>query len=442
MDSNEIFQAVEEIAAAKGNDKKAVIGQYKGDKDFMRVLDMAYNPYITYGITKVAPFEYYANDNPLTDEHWDVFEKLANRELTGGAAESAVIDILRNVSVDSGQLVMRILNKDLRAGITAKSVNSVVKGHIPIFECMLAHKFDAARIKTWPQYVEPKLDGVRVIAYVNPTKRTANFYSRTGKEFTAFNHLGEHLIQIAEKIDIGPIIFDGEIVSGNFNKTVSEVRKKDMTAEDAEYHIFDAMSLEDFESGKASIAFEERRGFLVNNFVRRVMDYPAIKLVPCYKVNSVDEIQLIYQSIRDKGGEGIIVKSPSEHYVCKRSYGWMKIKGQESIDVKIVDVEPGTGKYEGKLGALVVDVNGVMVNVGSGLSDEQRDSFWKAAMEDQSFVPDDLSSGGARLFWKENGPGELMGREIEVEFHEFTPDGSLRHPRFLRFRDSLTGAKE
>ena len=64
----------------------------------------------------------------------------------------------------------------------------------------------------------------------------------------------------------------------------------------------------------------------------------------------------------------------------------------------------------GMLGGFIGNFNGVEVRVGSGLSDNDRVDFW-----------------GRR----EQIRGDLM----EVEYHEVTPDGSLRHPRFARFRD-------
>jgi len=78
--------------------------------------------------------------------------------------------------------------------------------------------------------------------------------------------------------------------------------------------------------------------------------------------------------------------------------------------VEITGLQEGTGKFEGQLGALVVNFEGVTVNVGSGLTDALRESIW---LDKDSHI----------------------GRLVEVEYHEVTPDKSLRHPRFIRFRD-------
>jgi len=81
----------------------------------------------------------------------------------------------------------------------------------------------------------------------------------------------------------------------------------------------------------------------------------------------------------------------------------------------------GTGRLSKTLGKLFVDVNGVHVAVGSGLTDALRDELWQTLTE---------------------SPQDVLGRVIEVEYHEKMPSGSLRHPRFVKFRDVLTGAHE
>jgi len=65
------------------------------------------------------------------------------------------------------------------------------------------------------------------------------------------------------------------------------------------------------------------------------------------------------------------------------------------------------------LGAAIVTYKGKRVRVGSGFSDEQRQQFWA-------------------------NPNSIKGKIIEVQFHEETPDGSLRHPRFVRVREDKT----
>ena len=102
----------------------------------------------------------------------------------------------------------------------------------------------------------------------------------------------------------------------------------------------------------------------------------------------------------------------------------MKWKPTITVDLNIVGTEEGTGRNQGRLGALICEGvdNGrsIRVNVGSGLRDSDRDEFWKHR-------------------------GDLLARVVEVEADAVTQnqDGtySLRFPRFVRFRGFEAGEK-
>jgi DNA ligase-1 len=124
------------------------------------------------------------------------------------------------------------------------------------------------------------------------------------------------------------------------------------------------------------------------------------------------------------GYEGIMIKDPDAPYECKRSVAWLKLKPFIEVSLAVVAVEEGTGRNVGKLGALVCegedDGKQIRVNVGSGFTDSDRDSFW-----------------GSR--------SSLIGNIVEVRADAVTQnqDGtySLRFPRFKGFRGFQVGEK-
>jgi DNA ligase-1 len=141
-----------------------------------------------------------------------------------------------------------------------------------------------------------------------------------------------------------------------------------------------------------------------------------------------DEGQLRYKEINAKavagGYEGIMIKDPEAQYECKRSVAWLKLKPFIEVSLEVIEVEEGTGRNIGRLGALVCegvdDGKSIKVNVGSGFSDNDRDSFWNAS-------------------------SEVVGQIVEVRADAVTQnqDGSysLRFPRYLRFRGFKVGEK-
>jgi DNA ligase-1 len=137
-----------------------------------------------------------------------------------------------------------------------------------------------------------------------------------------------------------------------------------------------------------------------------------------------DIMQRYAEAAVEGGFEGIMIKSMDAPYLCKRTDYWMKWKPTITVDLSIVGFEEGTGRNAGRLGAIICegDDNGrhIRVNVGSGLSDSDRDEYWHSR-------------------------ADLVGHLVEVQADAVTQnqDGSysLRFPRFLRFRDFEAGEK-
>ena len=120
----------------------------------------------------------------------------------------------------------------------------------------------------------------------------------------------------------------------------------------------------------------------------------------------------------DGGYEGIMIKDLDAPYECKRSTSWLKLKPFIEVTLKVVAVEEGTGRNEGRLGAVILegedDGYNYSLNCGSGLSDSQRDKFWT---ERDTLI------------------GQLV--EIRADARTKSQDSdtySLRFPRFKTFR--------
>jgi DNA ligase-1 len=329
----------------------------------------------------------------------------------------------------------RILIKDLRCGVSEKTVNSVAKDtgltqyRVPVFECMLAH--DGANHEKKIQGVkllEPKLDGVRCITVVDAESRTVTQFTRNGKILENFTHITEALTRHID--DIGrSYVLDGEVVSSSFQALMKQVHRKDnVQADDARLMLFDIVPLSEFRSGK-SIMGQRRRTNLLRSMEALFNTVGHIDVIPQIEVDLETAVGRIeyrdYNKQMVEGGfEGIMIKDPDAAYVAKRDAAWLKQKPFIEVSLEIVDVEEGTGRNEGKLGALVCsgqdDGKTITVNVGSGFSDADRDEFWLSR-------------------------SDIIGQVVEVRADAVTQnqDGSysLRFPRFLRFRGFKKGEK-
>lgn len=383
------------------SDKLALLREYPYQEELKSVLRLALDPFITFGITDFDP----APDNEYSPlGHFEVLEKLASRELTGGAARRALGLSVRDLDEDYHELVRRIIRKDLRCGVGPALALQFCPNIIRTFEVMRAVPLSKTKPKAGKSYlIEPKYDGLRAIAVIKG--QSVTLLSRNGLEFTSVDHLKEPLLRMARGRDL---FFDGELVNGNFNNSSSAVRRKNQTNTETQYHIFDR--LETNEWGVATREQAHRRMLLGRDFESNRDE--GLQLVPSYRATP-EEFMRYYNLFLDQGYEGAMVKDPMGLYRFRKHKDWIKIKPAEDLDLRVESLVQGEGKYFGMLGAAIVKYKGKRVSVGSGFSDEQRQQFWA-------------------------DPNSIKGKIIEVRFHEETPDGSLRHPRFVKIREDKT----
>ena len=400
---------------------------------------MALDPLITFGVKKVPVKKSIDPQTSPTGLHWEAFElqvqALIDRRATGHAARDLVEHLMFCATEQQWNgWYRRILIKDLRCGVSEKTINKVLKvfpgiAPVPVFECMLAHDGATHEKKiTGVRLLEPKLDGVRVITVINYTNRTVTQFSRNGKLLENFGHITDAILDNIDLIGRS-MVLDGEMVSGSFQELMKQVhRKSDVQAQDARLMLFDILPLSEFQSGKSSLG-QRRRSNLLNS-MREIFDKIGhIDIIPWQEVNLDEYVgQLVYKQFNAdaiaNGYEGIMIKDPNAPYECKRTVSWLKQKPFIEVSLEVVDVEEGTGRNAGRLGALVCsgvdDGRSIRVNVGSGFSDLDRDQFW-------------------------SGRDSLAGQVVEVRADAVTQnqDGSysLRFPRFLKFRGFRVGEK-
>jgi DNA ligase-1 len=420
--------------------KEAILAEAakEGLPEFFEGVRMALDNLYTFGVKEVPVSE--VDGQGLS---WDNFKELADslyrRQLTGHAARDA-IQLAMSVATKQqwNDFYRRILIKDLRCGVSEKTVNKVLKGTdiapVPVFECMLAH--DGANHEkkiTGKKLLEPKLDGVRAITVVDYESKTVTMYTRNGKVLENFSHITQYLQDHIEEIGRSTV-FDGEVVSHSFQDLMKQVhRKSDVQAQDARLCLFDVVPLVEFKAGKSVMGQRRRSKFLKENFSKLFGDSGCLEIIPQIEVN-LDEFlgDIEYRDYNKKmvaeGFEGIMIKDPDSKYECKRSTSWLKQKPFIEVSLTVTAVEEGTGRNVGKLGAFVCegvdDGKTIVVNVGSGFSDANRSEYWDS---------------------NTNDPSTIVGQVVEVRADAVTQnqDGtySLRFPRFLRFRGFKVGEK-
>ena len=406
--------------------------------DFFEGCKLALDPMVSFGVKQVPERSGPDGRGLPWGEFCDLTDQLMKRELTGHAARDAIIEAM-DTSHDEewNKWYRRILIKDLRCGVSEKTINNVVKKvnkdyTIPVFKCMLAH--DSANHEkklVGEKLLDYKLDGVRVLAIYDIEADSVTMYSRNGKQFINFGHIEKEIVDTLASKFTESMVLDGEMVSSSFQALMKQVHRKDnVEATDAKFALFDVLTLKEFMQGKSELGCWDRH-LQLQDLLSDTKEDSNMFVVDKVECNfDTEEGQKTFKDYNamaiDKGFEGIMIKDRDAVYECKRSHYMLKAKPFIEVSLEVKSTEEGTGRNKGKLGALICegtdDGKFIRVNVGSGLSDTNRDEFW--ASKDK-----------------------LIGQIVEVRADAITKnqeadnEWSLRFPRFLRFRGFEIGEK-
>lgn len=379
------------------------------NKDFFAGVRLAYDKSISFGVSTKTPKLGSGSGLDFAD-FVSAVQPLMERATTGDAAIEVLRSLARRSTPDQWLFwYRRIVMKNLDCGITSTSIHKMLLKYgtvqngldyaVPTFGCQLATDIDnvsaSKKEKLGMVLVQPKLDGVRVLARVAKSGGVTLF-SRSGHVFANFPKIERDLSEcfaVVPEVFKHPnndirndvVWFDGEIVSDNFRTTMMKVNRKDNTqTDDCTFTIFDFIPDAEFKLGEWDTPCVARTG-VIGAWLAGVENLKDLS-VKCISSETLDfkndpaELQAIVRRHLKEGYEGTMVKDAYAPYVSKRNTSWLKIKPTISITMEVIDSVEGEGKYVESLGALicegVYEGKKIRVSVGGGFSDSQRREFW------------------------------------------------------------------
>lgn len=397
-------------------EKQRIIRENKDNQKFTDTLVFLLSPYILTGIStkkidkKVKPWIY------TNDYSWSSVKSYLLSHNTGTDDDIAYIqDFIYYQPEDMRDFYKGLITKSIKLGCDAKIVNDVIPNLIPTFSVQLGTPREKCKIKTGEWFsLSQKLNGNRCV-FVN-----GKMMSRQGKEFTGL----DHILSDIKEIVADSIVLDGELVgkneeglsdSANFQKSTGIANSKDADKTSLKYVVFDTLPLDEFQQGKSEYTYKIRRQLLLQ----------LKEMIEKHNLQNIEVVQMFYEGIdqteidkwldycEEHDYEGCMINLDSP-YECKRVKSLQKVKAFKDIDLRCISVnEATTGKYKGTLGSITCKYKNGTVDVGSGLSDEQRDYYF-------------------------NNPNEIVGKIVTVKYKEATTNKnggeSLQFPVFVTVR--------
>ncbi|WAW44402.1 ATP-dependent DNA ligase [Klebsiella phage Kp_GWPB35] len=310
---------------------------------------------------------------------------------------------------------------------------------------------------------DTKHDGVRGNICVDNTANSA-WLSRVSKTIPALEHLNgfdqrwQKLLKDDRWIFPDGFMLDGELmVKGvDFNTGSGLLRTKWLKKYNMEYHnvpvtpdmlkprkvgvakrvrtefrlssahlkvvLYDIIPLDIIESGDDYNVMTLLRLEHVKVALPVLQDhFPEVEwcLSESHEVYDMDELDALYRQKREEGHEGLVVKDPQGIYKRGKKSGWWKLKPENEADGVVVGLNWGTPGLanEGKVIGFEVLLESGRVVSANNISQALMEEFTAEVkrQEDEEVNP-------------------YHGWQCQIKYMEETPDGSLRHPSFDKWR--------
>lgn len=377
-----ILTILNTISSTPGtNDKLAILAQNKENSTLKQVCELAYNPKIKYWIKK-RPVAITATGISTLNESLDLLlQEISTRKITGNAAITFVVDLLNDLSINDQEVLLRIIERDLKCGIGSKQINKTWKGLIADYPVLLCSKYNEKTAKNirYPQILQCKMDSSRI-----------NLEFDNGKFISATTRNGNVLsITCFDEITVSSnthFILDGELMWRQADGKISERKisngyitkavRGTITDEEASglfVSLWDYIPYDDFIKEKCIIPYEKRFE-KVNEIILDNCD--KLTIVESEIVNSTEEVMLKYNRNLDRGEEGCILKAMDGIWKSARSMAQLKLKAELTADLEIIGFDYGKvgTQFEHILGSVLCKTScgKLQVSVGSGFSVEQR----------------------------------------------------------------------
>lgn len=376
MNSDRIFDQIERIAdTSSSREKLAMLKEYIQNDDFRRVCFYAYHPHYVYGVRDVPERTVNLGIGQLTGADFAMLDEMREGELTGNDALSAIETTLCDLSVKSAELFSRIIRKDLRCGISKKTINKAYPELLPEFSYMRCCLPKDAKFEDFDWeggcFSQEKADGMFV--NMDVSKVDINMYGREGNPFNMKKFLPllyEVTKRLLPKTGEGKAAYqfhgellverDGEILPREIaNGLINSANRGDYEFAENErvlYKIWDRVASSSIRMKHGHLPYRIRFLNLCKQLRDTLDEYhpQLIGIVPTRIVHSLDEAKAHFREMVSQGKEGTVLKDGDAIWKNGTSKQQVKFKIEFDCDLEIVGFVEGqkATRNEGRVGSV------------------------------------------------------------------------------------------
>jgi ATP-dependent DNA ligase len=285
----------------------------------------------------------------------------------------------------------------------------------PIFPMLAKNYKDYKQKIKFPVYVQPKLDGLRCIAFFDQELKQVRLFTRTKKEYPSNEFNDAIKRELVSFLSIRPNLYlDGELyIHGSKLQTLNHYTRQENLSRDGkqvQYHVYDVYENE--------TPFKDRLTQL-----NSIHSNDLIQVVETQLVQTHQELDSFYEKYIQQGYEGMMIRTQDGPYkgsthstTGTRSEHLLKRKEVFTDEFIVVDYTSGTkGKDMHALVWICQTADKKTFKVVPNLSYEERYQLFKECETDFKT--------------------KYMNRLLSVEYRNLSIDQVPQHAKAIYFRD-------
>ena len=297
---------------------------------------------------------------------------------------------------------------------TPAAAPTAAKKYFPMLAQSFAPDSKTAKKNTivFPCYVQPKLDGLRCVIYLDPITGEIRRQSRTGTYFDTMTHIAQSLAPLFAKYP--NVVLDGELYTTEmpFEELAGHIKRKLLDDADheklkaIEYHIYDV--IDETPTATYEVRYNSIKRMFASLAASTVSSPhalpPYIRLVNTVEAKTPADFKLNFAKFIEEGYEGIMLRNKEGKYRGNyRSHDLQKYKEFVEEEYPIVGFTQGDGRDKGTV-------------------------IWICrTKEEKEFNVRPRGTIAARTFLFNNGH-KYIGKMLTVIYQELTEEGKPRFP--------------
>lgn len=397
-----IYDIINQIRSVNGTKAKKEFLQEHGDNQLLQdVLKATYDMTINYYLSAFYPSDEELEASVKQPESVsELLKQLTGRVVTGNAAREAYIASYKALDEKSREVLYLILNRNLKCGLGAVSINHVWKGLIavvPYMRCSLPKSIKLHDFKdpSGHYIVQEKMDGmfVNIVRSLEDVSITTRVGTPISTELEATKPLAEcfkafhsNTVYHGELtlVDADNNVLPREIGNGLISSILSTGDDSEIISNGyrLQVHLWDAIPYTAYlSSTKVDVPYSKRFDFVSSQVEKH--GNSKVYIVDSKVVDTMDEA-ITYAGKRvAEGGEGAVVKLPSMKWKTGTSKEQLKLKQKVQVELEILGFNEGTGKNKDLFGSLYCNSRDGMLEANvssSGMKQELKE--WISANRD------------------------------------------------------------